>query len=155
MFDEITHPQQRAFLTAYSECGVVKEAAEAVGISREVHYDWLQNETYGIAWERAREMAADTLEDEARSRTRVQKSDKLLMFLLERLKPNVFGKKIEHTHKRYAIDWSQYSDEELALLERLANKSGALGSGSDPGGDGTAPGEEAGPDVSGPGEPEA
>lgn len=66
MFETIAHPRQRAFLAAFAACGIVKQAAEAAGVSRELHYDWkAQDELYALAFAHAEELAGDVLEDEA------------------------------------------------------------------------------------------
>lgn len=174
MFDQITHPQQRAFLAAYSQCGVIKDAAELTGISREAHYDWMRTESYRRAFEEARRQAADTLEDIAFQRATRHGSDKMLMFLLRGLKAEYSTKTVEHkgeVRHQHEVDLSVYTDEELKLLHELACKAesrsndasareleegnGHPGPADARSGDGEAPGPEAGPDVPGGGTAEA
>lgn len=58
--------KQRAFLKAFAACGQVTKAAEAAGIDRSLHYDWMQNDPgYPHAFGRVQEQAAQLLEDEA------------------------------------------------------------------------------------------
>jgi hypothetical protein len=79
MFDELEHPQQRAFLSAYAELGTVKRAAKVAGISRETHYEWKRSQpAYAQAFLEARAMAGGALEDEAVKRARYGVSDYVL-----------------------------------------------------------------------------
>ena len=163
MFESITHPQKRAFLAAYSECGMVSRAAAIAGISRESHYDWRANDPdYADAFELARERAGDAAEDEARLRgqlgveeyvlyqgemvliptgevdadgnvvnmplKRRKVSDKLLAMILAAHKPAYRTKHVEHSgtvKHRHGIDLSKLTEEELTLLERIADKTSA------------------------------
>ncbi len=126
MFANIAHPQKRAFLAAYSECGLVSESAEIAGISRETHYHWRRTDPeYADAFALAIELAADLLEDTARRRANGHHSDKVLLFLLTHLKPKVFGKKIEHAGEvkvKHSVDYSQFSTEELEQLVNFARR---------------------------------
>ena len=68
-FDKIRHPKKRALLSAFPECGNVTAACRAAGISRALHYHWLDKDhDYMVAFQEARETAADMLETEARRR---------------------------------------------------------------------------------------
>jgi hypothetical protein len=146
MFDTITHPQRRAFLSAFAELANVSRAAKLAKCSREAHYDWLRDPDYQAAFREARSMACIALEDEAVRRARFGTlkpvfqgggkvgvirvySDTLLATLLaawmpEKYRKNVAhsgpdGGAIAHTHKP---DLSGFTVEELKLLERLADK---------------------------------
>jgi hypothetical protein len=56
----------RAFLAAFRVTASITRAAEAAGIERDLHYRWLKDSKgYAAAFERAREEAGQTLEDEA------------------------------------------------------------------------------------------
>jgi terminase small subunit-like protein len=154
-FDHISHPAKRAFLAAFAETANVKRAAFAACVSREIHYDWkAQDPEYAEAFARARDIAAEALEDEAvrRARTGVLKpvyqmgqrigvvrvySDALLATLLKAWLPHKYKERVEQTHSgsvkhAHTIDLSSLSDEELTLLETLADK--AAGPGSAPSG---------------------
>lgn len=79
MFEHIHRPQQRAFLAAYSECGIVKRAAKIAGISRELHYDWkVKDPDYAEAFAWAVQLAGDALEDEAVRRAQLGVKEYLL-----------------------------------------------------------------------------
>lgn len=57
--------KQRAFLAAFELSGNVSQAALATGIGRRTHYAWLeQQEAYRTAFEDAKDIAADRLEQE-------------------------------------------------------------------------------------------
>lgn len=153
MFESISHPKQRQFLVAYAECGVIREAAQLCEISRESHYDWMREPEYAEAYILARELAADALEDEARMRAndRLRKSDRLLLRLLETLRPNVWGKHVQHDHQHehhHTVDFSTFTDEELTVLEQLALKAGTAEPRRHTGGTLTPIRAEAGADVS-------
>lgn len=134
--------RQTAFLKAYTVSGVVTKSAEAAGIHLYTHYHWLQTDPdYVKEFEAAREANLDSLEAEAirRARDGVERikfhmgkpikykdpktgklviyveheySDRLLQFLLESKRPEVFGKKIEETVNVPALD--RAIDEALA-----------------------------------------
>ena len=62
-----SRPKRDAFLAAYAECGNITRAAEASGIARRTHYDWLAaDEEYRRLFSEAHEQACDSLEAEAR-----------------------------------------------------------------------------------------
>jgi hypothetical protein len=54
-----------AFLAAFRATASVTRAAEAAGIERQLHYRWLEDEDYSLAFDEAKQEAAQTLEDEA------------------------------------------------------------------------------------------
>jgi hypothetical protein len=60
--------EQHAFLAAYRELGTITAAARAANISRELHYLWLREPDYNIAFDDAKEDAADFLAAKARGR---------------------------------------------------------------------------------------
>ncbi|MGP1470935.1 MAG: hypothetical protein ACTTJE_04990 [Schwartzia sp. (in: firmicutes)] len=57
--------KQNEFLNALVKTGTVKGATALSGISRASHYRWLEDDAYQVGLSRARQMAADLLEDEA------------------------------------------------------------------------------------------
>lgn len=128
MFDDITHPQQRAFLSHYAQTGQVKASASKSKVSREAHYDWLRRDgEYAQAFAAAKRMACDALEDEAIKRA-FSRSDRVLCFLLEHLKKDVYGKKFDvnvAATVRHEVDLSGLTDEELNALERLLDTAAA------------------------------
>jgi len=78
---------QNAFLTALENTGSVTQAAEASKIGRCNAYAHKRNDpAFSKLWDEALDIAADTLEDEARKRA-FDGSDVLLMFLLKGLRP--------------------------------------------------------------------
>ena len=107
-FPSIPHKKKRAFLHAYAKSGTVKAAAEAVGLSRRMHYHWMKADpAYAAAFAEAQEQAADTIEAELVRRAvegveepvhyrgqrvdMVRKySDVLLIFLLKGLRPEKY-----------------------------------------------------------------
>lgn len=107
LFKGFRQREKRMFLAAYSQCGRISKASEMVGIDRTCHYYWLRcDEEYAEAFEQAREIAADTFEDEVcrRAFEGVEKplsfqgrltgdhvteySDILAMFQLKKLRPS-------------------------------------------------------------------
>ena len=70
-FDSSGYTKQKAFLAAYSQCGMVYMAARAAKVSKTAHYEWLKSDPeYANAFELAKEQAATALEDEAIRRAR-------------------------------------------------------------------------------------
>lgn len=61
----ITKAQQQAFLRAFAETGIIRDAAEAANIHRCTHWRWLQDPEYAAAYEAATAEAADRIEREA------------------------------------------------------------------------------------------
>lgn len=66
---EVLTPQrirQNAFLRALERCPIISTAALQVGIARETHYDWLQDDpTYRGRYQEALKAAGDALEEKA------------------------------------------------------------------------------------------
>ena len=113
--------KKRAFLAAYAKSGNISTAAEAAGIDRRRHYEWLADDpdgSYAAAVAAAYDQAGDYLEEKARQRAtegweepvwyqgdevgRVRKySDTLLIFLLKGAKPDKYRERgtFEHTGK--------------------------------------------------------
>ncbi len=99
----IANAKKNKFLNAFATCGSVKLAAEKVGMDRTTHYTWMDDEEYKNAYARARRVAADALEEEARRRAvdgwmergvRVY-SDKLLIALLKANFPDRYKERVE------------------------------------------------------------
>lgn len=111
--NEVAHPRKVAFLAAYAELGNVRDAAEIAGVSRRIHYAWLDGDgDYAAAFEDAREAAADVLERSALERAVAgidepvfykgevvgsikRYSDSLLMFLLRGVRPEKFRERVD------------------------------------------------------------
>lgn len=99
--------KKKAFLSAYGHTCSISRAAKAAEIDRGTHYGWLENDPgYRLAFARAKERAADALEDEAVRRARegterattvagerevvLDYSDTLLIFLLKGMRPEKY-----------------------------------------------------------------
>jgi len=112
-------PNQRAFLKAFAESGLVGLAAKAADIDRGLHARWLKSSAaYRVAFETAHERAIETMEEEARRRAvegvqeavyyegkvcghRLRYSDNLLMFLLKAARPEKYVERslVEMEHR--------------------------------------------------------
>ena len=69
MIDTHPHGKKQALLAAFAQSGTIKQAAEAAGVDRTMHYHWLkQDPEYATAWERAKKAFIENLENEARRR---------------------------------------------------------------------------------------
>ena len=105
--DRSGHHKRRAFLRAYAETCNIKLAAQAAGIHRQRHYDWMKDDDYAKAFDHAKQEAVETLEAEARRRAvdgwevpvyqggrkvgAIRKySDLLLIFLLKAAAPETY-----------------------------------------------------------------
>lgn len=100
----IANAKKNKFLNAFAKLGSVKAAAADAGIDRTTHYTWLDDESYRRAYERARQIAADALEEEARRRAVEgyigkdgvrEYSDKLLIALLKANFPDRYKERME------------------------------------------------------------
>jgi len=110
-------PTQKRFLACFEACGSIIKACRWAKISRQNHYEWMQEVAgYKQAFDQARERAMDLLEGEAvrRAHDGVTKavrykgkvvgfdseySDALLIFLLKGGKPDRYRERFEHTGK--------------------------------------------------------
>ncbi|MBV9849830.1 MAG: hypothetical protein JO250_09180 [Armatimonadetes bacterium] len=151
-FDKIIHPNARAFLAAFAKTGNVTVAARVARVKRQNHYNWLESvDGYREAFEAAREMAGDLLEEAARKRAvdgylvpiyqrgkhvgnERHYSDSLLTVLLKGAKPDKYKERVENQHKgrvEYAHsldgDLDALSVEEERALRDIARKLAAEG----------------------------
>jgi len=127
-----TSKKKEAFLLAFAEMGVIKYACEKAGIDRATYYYWrTHDENFFEAAGRAQEIAADSLEQEARRRavegveepvfyqgervaTVKKYSDTLLMFLLNGEKPDKFARRVKQdTTLNATVNMNTLSDDEL------------------------------------------
>lgn len=98
MASKIRNPRQIAFLAAYAKCGIIGVSARAAEIDRRTHSDWMKKSAaYRQAFADAQEEAADSLEAEALRRARAG-SDRLIIRLLEALRPDKYLPKMRHEH---------------------------------------------------------
>lgn len=101
--ESATRMNQGAFLAAYAKSARISRAADAAGIGRQTHYDWLAHDTeYRAEFVKAKELAMQTLEDEATRRALgdgCEPSDRLMEFLLKGGRPEVYRERqsIEHS----------------------------------------------------------
>ncbi len=136
-----------AFLAAFRTTASIAKAAKAAKIERSLHYRWLKNPKYAAAFERAKEQAAQVLEDEAVRRAvegtlkpvfykgfqcgKIREySDSLMQTLLKAWKPDKYRERssVEHsgpdggpipiTDKRL----EKLTDDELSALIAVASK---------------------------------
>lgn len=135
-FSEIKHPKKRAFLVAYSQCGMMTKAAEIAECDRNMHYHWKADPDYLAAWQRAREMAADLHEDEASRRAfgwdeerytadgtpyTVRKfSDTLLIVRLKALKPDEYRDNVK-IEQEVTVHLETSLNQGMKRLEELRN----------------------------------
>lgn len=100
----IANAKKNKFLNALAKYGSIKTAALEAEIDRTTHYTWMDDEAYKKAYERARQIAADALEEEARRRAVDgyigkdgvrEYSDKLLIALLKANFPDRYKERVE------------------------------------------------------------
>ncbi len=85
-------PEQKVFLAHYMASGVVTTALRKSGLSHKRYKEYMANdEVFGQAVEAATEAVADVVEQEALKRALLG-SDKLLIKMLESLRPQKFGR---------------------------------------------------------------
>lgn len=133
---------KRAFLAAFRVNGNVSRSADAAGVSRSRHYEWLDDDDdYKRAFADAEDEAGDKLEAEARRRaiegveepvfgsmgnglgsgqvgTVVKYSDTLLIFLLKGARPEKYAERhnvkgsVKHTHSLEEIIAGKKGEEQ-------------------------------------------
>jgi hypothetical protein len=119
---------QRRFLSAFAQAGNLTAAAELSGMTRQIHYVWLSSPEYRKAFETAKDIGVDIVQWEARRRA-MDGSDRLLIFLLKAMKPEVYRDnyrpgpraKIDHQAIRKPIEVLT-DDELLKRLEAAAER---------------------------------
>ena len=107
-------PNQRSFLEIYADAGSLKRTCELVGITPQAYYQWMHgNRNFRMAFEAAKKMAIQSLEDEVVRRgkdgieedvyyrdrvvgTRLRYSDTLLMFYLNGNAPEKYRNRSSH-----------------------------------------------------------
>jgi hypothetical protein len=93
--------EQHAFLAALPEAfGVIVTAAEAAGVDRRCHSNWIKNPEYREAFEEAFEAGTQKLEAAAieRASRKAKPSDILLIFMLKARRPDVYRDNVKHEH---------------------------------------------------------
>lgn len=156
-----TAAKQRAFLSAYSQCGVLTEAAREAKIDPRRVYDWRdRDEDFRKKLVDAKDDAVDMLETEARRRAvdGVEKpvyqggkkvgtirkySDTLLIFLLKGARPETYRDNVSVQHgidndpeKRPTLESIMMSMAALTLGARPSNGNGHHGSNGNGNGNG-------------------
>jgi len=136
--------KREAFLTAYSEVGVVTHAADVAGVHRNAHYNWMDDPEYAKRFREAEKQACEVLEKEIRRRAvegvdepvfhkgeqcgTVRKySDTLLIFAAKGAMPEKYREnaKLEIDLKANItgqVDLARLSADELATLESMLAK---------------------------------
>lgn len=66
--DSPTRAKQKAFLEAYSRLGTITHAAESAGVARDMHYRWLETDSYAKEYGAAQERFVDRVRDAVRLR---------------------------------------------------------------------------------------
>lgn len=141
----VSQQKKELFLAAFAETCTVTHAAEAAGIDRRTHYDWLKADPeYADRFRQAEQSVADSLEAEAIRRARDgvdrdvyykgevvgterQLSDTLLIFLLKGHKPDKFKDRHQVTAEVTNHDVSDFDRAVSELLNEF-DRRGAGGS---------------------------
>ena len=147
--DAVTQAKKAAFLDAFATMGTITHAATAAGITRRLHYVWMDNDPeYVTAFREAEQKAIEGLEREARRRAiegteepvfhqgqqvgAIRKySDTLLIFLLKAARPERYRERIDlsidirREAERVASDAGLDPEAVLAEAERIVAQSGA------------------------------
>lgn len=107
MPDETLHVKKQKFLAVYVETCNITRAAQAAGLSRQAHYEWLMHDPdYPAQFAKAQEQAVDAMESIAWDRAQTT-SDTLMIFLLKGARPDKYR---ERSHQQLdanvAVDMS-------------------------------------------------
>lgn len=94
----VRHAKKRAFIAAFSKCGIIKRSAKAAGIDRDTYRRWrMSDPEFAAKVEEAGEDAADFLEAVAlRRAVKLNGSDTMLIFMLKAVRPSKFRDRVEH-----------------------------------------------------------
>jgi hypothetical protein len=111
LFSDVKNPKQVKLLTAYVGSKSLLKAQSLAGVHRHSHYWWMENDPkYPTYFRRARTIIADQVEEEAYHRAfegtdwpiyyhgriigyyKIY-SDKLAIFMLKAMKPEIYGNK--------------------------------------------------------------
>lgn len=138
------------FIEAYRRLGTITAAAEAAGVARGTHYEWLRNDPeYAAEFRQAEEAVADMLEREAIRRAvegterfvyhqgevvgaERQFSDTLLIFLLKGHRPEKFKDRTQVTSEVTVHDGSEVDREIARLAAELAGRAEGRAAGGTP-----------------------
>ena len=107
------------FLDKLRESGNVRLSCEAADVNRRTVYRWREKwATFADEWQEALDDALDLLEAEAWRRAR-KTSDRLLMFLLQAHRRDVYGDRVQVDQNvegkivvEYVSDWRVATNEE-------------------------------------------
>lgn len=133
---KLTQRKRKMFFEALRTGQSVTAACALICMARRTMYDHREaDEAFRQEWEDAIEAGTDLLEDEALKRATTDKSDTLLMFLLNGRRPEKFKRRHEHTGKdgapiegRFTVKpftdeaLSRLSDDEVATFQALTEK---------------------------------
>lgn len=87
---------KKPFLNAFSKCGTILRAAEAVGIDPGTHREWLLNDlAYAAAFNTANGDVTENLESKA-YRMALEGNPTMLIFLLRSRKPEMYMERFKH-----------------------------------------------------------
>jgi len=152
-FSHLQHPKKRAFLTAFAQIGIVRQAAKAADINRGTHNNWLndpspEGDEYRAAFELAKQYACEYLELEAFRRAtqgvdepiyqggeqvgiRRRYSDTLLIFLMKAAMPEKYADRryehrtnIEIKDQQIELAVEKLSIEQLQAVTKLLENAG-------------------------------
>jgi len=139
--------KKRKFLAALADTCNVTKSAGLIGTSRETVYEWRKkDQEFAAAWEEARALGAEALEDEAIRRAFEgfdeplshkgyltgdvvkRTSDTLLIFLLKGAKPEKYKDRVANEHSGAVgvvaadIDDEAAADKLAAILANVAER---------------------------------
>jgi len=108
LFREITHLKKRKLLLRIALTGRVSVRGQKDDWC--LHYQWLKKDpAYAAAYQQAREIAGDRLEEEAFRRA-LSISDTMLIFLLKGYKPERYRERIDTTGTVNVVLSLKYAD---------------------------------------------
>ena len=129
--------RKQAFLGAFVQCASVTRAAEAAGVCREMHYEWLETDAeYAAEFETTRDQAAQVLEDEAVRRAyqgtvkgiyyvgqlcgaQREYSDGMLQMLLKGMRPEKYRERVDHVVTKKNLRFKGSMTELLELYREM------------------------------------
>jgi hypothetical protein len=108
---------QDKFIAAYRQCGNIRAASQAAGVTRDAVYKRQKADPeFAARWQQAHEDAVDLLEAVAWKRATVEQSDRMLELLLKANRPEKYAERLIILKKAAETVKSASDADILALL---------------------------------------
>lgn len=108
-----TPATRKRFLDALAELGNVRDVCRQLKLTRNAMYQWrAADPEFADDWDAALGLGTQALEDEARRRA-IAGADRLLIFLLQSLRPEIYGRRSVEARRHRHDDYRDMSLPEM------------------------------------------